>query len=452
LNTLATIYSKLIKSYLMKSHLITPLVALRAAARRMRRREDAQGALGTHYSWSGTLSLSLATATLALATLAVPQAAQATTARHHKTEQRVAHKAVVRPDATSRRKVRSTTAIPREALKHAATRRSRVVESVASRREAREVHESARRGGHQVYARLDPRHPHRGRGRHAIVRNVAFTPAHPTYNQAFGLHDGNDGALALRSSVAYVVDQNTLEPLYDKNSQAVLPIASITKLMTAMVALDAKLPLTQMLEVTDEDRDYEKGTGSRLSVGSVLSREDMLHIALMASENRAAAALSRYYPGGRPAFLAAMNVKAQQLGMTDTHFVSPTGLTSQNVSNARDLAKMVAAAYRYPLIRQYSTDRAYEVFTGRKTISYHSTNALIRNPTWEIGLQKTGFINEAGECLVMQTVLHSRPVIMVLLDSTGKYSHFADATRLRSWLDQGGVQRVTSADNSSPGT
>ncbi|WP_321925241.1 D-alanyl-D-alanine endopeptidase [Paraburkholderia guartelaensis] len=292
-------------------------------------------------------------------------------------------------------------------------------------------------------------------GRHrSAVRRVAFEPRQPTVGQAFGLHDSPD-SLMLRSGVAYVVDQNTLEPLFDKNSRAVVPIASISKLMTAMVVLDSKESLSEQIEVTDEDRDYEKNTGSRLSVGSVLSREDMLHIALMASENRAAAALSRYYPGGRPAFIAAMNAKAKQLGMTDTHFENSTGLTSHNVSTARDLVKMVNAAYQYPMIRQFSTDRSYDVFTGKRNLAYNSTNALVRNASWDIGLQKTGFINEAGECLVMQTTIHNRPVIMVLLDSSGKYSRFADATRVRTWLDNGGADqqpRITSADAGGAGT
>jgi serine-type D-Ala-D-Ala endopeptidase (penicillin-binding protein 7) len=286
---------------------------------------------------------------------------------------------------------------------------------------------------------------------HSVVRRVAFEPRSPTAGQAFGLHESPEG-VALRSTVAYVVDQNTSEPVFDKNSRAVVPIASITKLMTAMVVLDSKEPMTEQIEVTDEDRDYEKNTGSRLSVGSVLSREDMLHIALMASENRAAAALSRYYPGGRPAFMAAMNAKARQLGMADTHFENPTGLTSQNVSTARDLVKMVNAAYQYPMIRRFSTDRSYEVYTGKRTLAYNSTNALVRNPSWDIGLQKTGFINEAGECLVMQATIDNRPMIMVLLDSAGKYSRFADATRLRTWIDNGGEQRVTSADANGAGT
>jgi serine-type D-Ala-D-Ala endopeptidase (penicillin-binding protein 7) len=291
----------------------------------------------------------------------------------------------------------------------------------------------------RVNYRMDPR------ARRAAVHSVAYQPRATSVGQAFGLHDTPD-SLALRSSVAYVVDQNTSETLFDKNSRAVVPIASITKLMTAMVTLDSHLPLTDEMSVTDEDRDYEKFTGSRLAVGSVLNREDMLHIALMASENRAAAALSRYYPGGRPAFIAAMNAKAKSLGMTDTHFENSTGLTSLNVSSARDLVKMVNAAYQYPLIRKFSTDRSYEVNTGKRNLAYNSTNALVRNASWDIGLQKTGFINEAGECLVMQATVNGRQVVMVLLDSYGKYSRFADAGRLRSYLDTLGEPHIMSAD------
>ncbi len=295
---------------------------------------------------------------------------------------------------------------------------------------------------HRASYRMD------GHGHRAAVHSVAYQPRATSVGQAFGLHDTPD-SLALRSSVAYVVDQNTSETLFDKNSRAVVPIASITKLMTSMVVLDSHMPLTDEITVTDEDRDCEKFTGSRLAVGSVLNREDMLHIALMASENRAAAALSRYYPGGRPAFIAAMNAKAKSLGMMDTHFENSTGLTSQNVSSARDLVKMVNAAYQYPLIRKFSTDRSYDVFTGKRNLAYNSTNALIRNASWDIGLQKTGFINEAGECLVMQATVNGRPVIMVLLDSYGKYSRFADAGRLRSFLDTLGEPHITSADMGS---
>jgi D-alanyl-D-alanine endopeptidase (penicillin-binding protein 7) len=298
---------------------------------------------------------------------------------------------------------------------------------------------------HRVSYRMD------AHGRRSAVRSVAYQPRPPTVGQAFGLHETPD-SLALRSSVAYVVDQNTSETLFDKNSRAVVPIASITKLMTAMVVLDSKAPLTEEIDVTDEDRDYEKYTGSRLSVGSELNREDMLHIALMASENRAAAALSRYYPNGRPGFIAAMNAKARMLGMTDTHFENSTGLTSLNVSSARDLVKMVNAAYQYPLIRKFSTDRSYDVFTGKRNLAYNSTNALIRNPSWDIGLQKTGFINEAGECLVMQTTINGRPVVIILLDSSGKYSRFADAGRLRGFLETAGEPHITSADAGGGGT
>ncbi|MDR5750149.1 MULTISPECIES: D-alanyl-D-alanine endopeptidase [unclassified Caballeronia] len=297
----------------------------------------------------------------------------------------------------------------------------------------------------RVNYRMDPH------GRRSAVHAVAYQPRTPTVGQAFGLHETPD-TLALRSSVAYVIDQNTQEMLFDKNSRAVVPIASITKLMTAMVVLDSHAALNEELQVTDEDRDYEKYTGSRLAVGSVLNREDMLHIALMASENRAAAALSRYYANGRPGFIAAMNAKAKSLGMMDTHFENSTGLTSQNVSSARDLVKMVNAAYQYPLIRKFSTDTSYDVFTGKRNLAYRSTNALIRNPSWDIGLQKTGFINEAGECLVMQATINGRPVVMVLLDSSGKYSRFADAGRLRAYLDTAGEPRITSADAGGGGT
>jgi D-alanyl-D-alanine endopeptidase (penicillin-binding protein 7) len=348
--------------------------------------------------------------------------------------------AAAAPAQTSKKTLKSAKSARKPGSAVAAKKSSKVEKTADATDDAPRVETRRRRVSYTLNGR-----------RHSVVRQVAFEPRQPTVGQAFGLHDTPD-ALALRSSVAYVIDQNTGESLFDKNSRAVVPIASITKLMTAMVVLDSKAALTEQIEVTDEDRDYIKNTGSRLAVGSVLSREDMLHIALMASENRAAAALSRYFPGGRPAFLAAMNAKAKQLGMTDTHFESPSGLTSENVSTARDLVKMVNAAYQYPMIRQFSTDHSYEVYTGKRSIAYNSTNALVRNPTWDIGLQKTGFINEAGECLVMQATIHGRPMIVVLLDSSGKYSRFADATRLRTWLDNGGDTHITSADAGGPGT
>lgn len=257
----------------------------------------------------------------------------------------------------------------------------------------------------------------------------------------------------LRSAIAYMVDRNTGKTLYEKNTQAVVPIASITKLMMAMVVLDSKAPLDEMVTVTDDDRDTEKNTYSRLVVGATLSRADMLHIALMASENRAAAALSRYYPGGRPAFIAAMNHKARSLGMMQTVFENPAGLSRNNVSTAPDLVKMVTAAYQYPLIRKYSTDHNYQVNHGKGILEYRNTNMLTRDPNWQIGLQKTGFINESGICLVMESTIKGRPVVMVLLDSVGKYSDFADANHLRTMLikgerEQAPPQRILQAKRS----
>src|SRR5208337_2666716 len=243
--------------------------------------------------------------------------------------------------------------------------------------------------------------------------------------------------LTVRSNIAAVADANTSQLLYGKNPNKLTPIASITKLMTAIVTLAAKLPLADVVAVNDEDVDDLKGTRSALSVGSRLTREDMLHIALMASENRAAACLSRYYPGGRPAFIEAMNRKARELGMDNTHFVSPNGLSAENVSTAVDLVRLVKAAYEYPLIRHFSTDTKYDVFvgkTGKRQLQYINTNRLVGYPGWEIELQKTGYISEAGRCLVMEAQVDGRNLIMVFLDSYGKLTCFADAKRVRRQL------------------
>ena len=205
--------------------------------------------------------------------------------------------------------------------------------------------------------------------------------------------------------------------------------------MTALVVVEAKQNMDEVLEVTAEDVDHEKNSSSRLSVGSQLSRTNMLHIALMSSENRAASALGRNYPGGLPAFVVAMNAKAHALGMSDAHYVEPTGLSSHNVASARDLAKLVIAAHEYPILRQYSTDTTYVVDTGHRSLQYANSNHLVTNPGWEIGIQKTGYINEAGRCLVMQAKIEGRPVVMVFLDSKGKQSRIADAGRMRKWLE-----------------
>jgi D-alanyl-D-alanine endopeptidase (penicillin-binding protein 7) len=238
----------------------------------------------------------------------------------------------------------------------------------------------------------------------------------------------------VRSKIALVEDANTSEVLLAKKADQVVPIASITKLMTAIVTLDAHLPPEDMLTISDEDCDPVMGTVSRLRVGRSLTRADMLHLALMSSENRAAAALSRYYPGGRPAFIRAMNAKAAELGMSNTHFVNPNGLTKENVSTAFDLVKLVQAACQYPLIREYSTDRNYSVQIGRRILPYVNTNRLIGRPDWDIEVQKTGFISESGECLVMRVNLDGRSLIMIFLDSYGKLTRFADARRVRMQL------------------
>ena len=263
---------------------------------------------------------------------------------------------------------------------------------------------------------------------------AAFIPAKPSLGESMGLRDTED-ALSLRSSVALVMDQNTNEVLFQKNPTAVLPIASITKLMTALVVMDARLPMDEMLTVTEEDRDTEKHSSSRLRFGAQLTRQEMLLLALMSSENRAASALGRSYPGGLPAFVGAMNRKARELGMNDSHFVDSNGLSSSNVSSAMDLARLVNAAYRNPTIREFSTQPEHEVTVLGRPMHYVSTNRLVRGGSWDIGLQKTGYISEAGQCLVMQTRVNDRNVVMVFLDSVGKLSRFADATRVRNWLE-----------------
>lgn len=270
---------------------------------------------------------------------------------------------------------------------------------------------------------------------------AAFVPEKFSVGDLWGLQHTRD-PLDLKSSAALVIDQESAQVLFEKNADVSLPIASITKLMTSLVVLEAGQDMNELLEVTNEDVDTEKNSGSRLRVGSQLTRADMLHIALMSSENRAASSLGRNYPGGLTAFVAAMNAKAKSLGMRDTRYVDSTGLSSGNVATAQDLAKLVTAAYTQPLIRQYSTDTEYAVSSGGRTLQYISSNKLTKNSDWEIGLQKTGYISEAGRCLVMQTMIKGRAVVMIFLDSKGKYSRFADAGRIRSWLEK--IQPQTS--------
>nr|WP_242468342.1 serine hydrolase [Burkholderia plantarii] len=286
-------------------------------------------------------------------------------------------------------------------------------------------------------------HPPVGRPRHAPRR--AHAPRASLAAPATGGGGAKPQLLAscgytpatrrlLRSQAIYVADERSGTVLLERHANRIKPIASISKLMTALVSLDRRVPLAHRLRVSASDRDTIKFTGSRLKVGSVLSRRDMLHIALMSSENRAAAALSRDYPGGRAAFIAAMNRKARVLGMTNTHFVNATGLSPHNVSTARDLARLVSAADRYPAIRAFSTDRAQIVHPGRGQLSYVNSNALVRGGDSRIQLQKTGFINEAGHCLVIRYRIGTRPVDVVLLDAPGPHDHVADAIRIRNWL------------------
>ena len=270
--------------------------------------------------------------------------------------------------------------------------------------------------------------------RRSVVRLADATPGRPSFGQLAGLH-GTQDQLDLKSSVALVIDQDTREVLFSKNDSAVLPIASLTKLMSGLIVIEGKLPMEEMIEITQDDVDTEKGSRSRLRVGTSLSRGELLHLSLMSSENRAAHALGRTFPGGMPAFVALMNAKAKALGMKDSNYVEPTGLSSRNQSSANDLARLVTVAYNDPKLRELSTSHGHQVAVGNRTLSYNNTNRLVKNPDWNIGLQKTGYISEAGQCLVMQARIAGRKLIMVFLDSAGKLSRIGDAERVRRWVE-----------------
>src|SRR5580693_8802535 len=246
----------------------------------------------------------------------------------------------------------------------------------------------------------------------------------------------------LRSSSVLIVDQSDSSVLFSRNPDVAAPIASITKLMTALVVLDAKQPLDEPIEITEADRDLPKASFSRLTVGTTLTRGDLMHVALMASENRAAHALGINYPGGITAMVAAMNAKAKALGMTNAHFVDPTGLSSQNVASPEDLTKLVIAASKNRTIREFSTDKNYAVRVHKRMVEFRNTDNLVANPTWNIIVQKTGYIAEAGKCLVMAAVIEGRSVVIVLLDSLGKYTRVADARRIKVWMEAAANQRV----------
>jgi D-alanyl-D-alanine endopeptidase (penicillin-binding protein 7) len=246
----------------------------------------------------------------------------------------------------------------------------------------------------------------------------------------------------LKSSSVLIVDQSDSSVLYSRRSDIAAPIASITKLMTALVVLDAKQPLDEPLTISSEEAALPKCRGSRLSVGTVLTRGDLMHLALMSSENRAAHALGVNYPGGVRAIVTAMNAKAAALGMTTAHFVDPTGLSSDNVASPEDLSKLVLAAAQNAHIREYSTDPSYAVRVRKHLVEFHNTDNLVKNPTWNIIVQKTGYIAEAGKCLVMEAVIEGRNVIIVLLDSAGRLTRVADAKRVKTWMESTATEHV----------
>ena len=252
---------------------------------------------------------------------------------------------------------------------------------------------------------------------------------------AFQATAKNIGDPKLKSGSVLIVDQSDSSVLYSRNSDVAAPIASITKLMTALVVLDANQSLDEPIQITEADRDLPKAAFSRLTVGTTLTRGDLMHLALMSSENRAAHAMGNNYPGGMPAMVAAMNAKAKALGMNSAHFVDPTGLSSQNVASPEDLSKLVIAASKNRTIREYSTDRNYSVRVRKHLVEFRNTDNLVANPTWNIIVQKTGYIAEAGKCLVMAAVIEGRSVVIVLLDSFGKYTRVADAQRVKTWME-----------------
>jgi D-alanyl-D-alanine endopeptidase (penicillin-binding protein 7) len=258
----------------------------------------------------------------------------------------------------------------------------------------------------------------------------------PTKN--LSLYVKNSKSLKVRSLKAIVVNQNTGEVIYEKKADAKASIASLTKLMTAMVVLDSGMDLNKKIKLTKADIDRVKRTTSRLPIGAKLSRYELLKAALISSDNRAAFALSRSYPSGRKGFINAMNVKAIQLGMQNSQFRDPTGLDKRNISTAKDLLKLVRAAYQYSLIRELTTTPSENIKMGKKrnSINFNNTNPLVRKGGWDIGLSKTGFIRESGRCLVLQTVIDGEPIIIVLLNSYGKLTRFADVKRIRNWMNK----------------
>jgi D-alanyl-D-alanine endopeptidase (penicillin-binding protein 7) len=391
-------------------------------------------------------TLQIAVCTVLAAAMLMPMSGQAASERKQsgKSKKPVAAKAVDRKKATFRNT--AVAKAPREPA--VATKGKRL-----SREEARQVQRlEARRLAKKPEMRAAAKstrlaHNKNGNLKLAVHQRSASagvirvaSESRLSTGERLGLRSLND-PLDLNSSVALVMDQDTGEVLFSKNDSAVLPIASLTKLMTGLVIADAQLPMDEMITITQDDVDTHKWSRSRLAVGTRLSRGELMHLALMSSENRAAHALGRTYPGGLAHFVRLMNAKARDLGMADTRYVEPTGLMSQNQSSARDLATLVSVAYERPILRDLSTSPSHLLELGNRTLQFNNSNRLIRNPEWDIGLQKTGYISEAGRCLVMQAKVSGRKLIMVFLDSTGKVGRAQDAERVRHWVEALGSQR-----------
>ena len=319
------------------------------------------------------------------------------------------------------------------AQSHAATD-TKKTQQVAKKGEAQATAAKAPKG--KPVAKAPAKSAERTAAKKAPAKNAsANSGASKKALRKVSMADVDPAHLALYSASALVIDQETGHALLEKQSGVVVPIASISKLMTAMVVLDAKLEMDEPITISEDDVDDLKGTRSRLPVGTTMSRETAMLLALMSSENRAANALGRHYPGGLTAFVKAMNRKAHALGMLNSSFEEPTGLSSNNVSTAHDLARMVAAAARYPEIRQFSTTGEARVEIKGRMLDFRNTNALVRSDNWEIGVSKTGYISEAGRCLVMQARVADKPVVIVLLDSAGKMTRVGDAMRIKRWME-----------------
>jgi len=399
---------------------------------------------GLMWVLGATLALGVQAADKSPASKKRPVAVQKVERKHKEVPARTA-KAVPTRTANAQPPKQASRPPQKQAVKHAQKRDNARTQRVAERSSPKaKTQQTARTTGRTQTASSQPT-PSRSKVAASSPQRLVqvSAPARVSNGQQLGLRAADD-PLSLSSSVALVMDQKTGEILFSKNDSAVLPIASLTKLMTGLVIADAQLPMDDIITITQDDVDTYKGSRSRLSVGSRLTRGELLHLALMSSENRAAHALGRTYPGGMAQFVRQMNLKARDLGMLDTRFVEPTGLLSQNKSSARDLATLAAVSYERPILRDLSTSPSHQLELGSRTLEYRNSNRLISNPSWDIGLQKTGYISEAGRCLVMQARVAGRELIMVFLDASGSLARAQDAERIRHWVEaQGMVRELT---------